>query len=274
MLRSAIVLFSFAVGSWIGCALGLLGSAESRAAEPVRPLECAHAHNDYEHKRPLLDALDQGFCSVEADIFLKDGQLLVAHTAFQLKSERTLQKLYLDPLRDRAKAHGGRVFPNGPAFTLMIDVKTEAKSTWTALAKVLEEYDDILTVTRDGKTETKAVTVVISGNWDRAGIKSATVRRAAIDGRPTDLDGTESAELIPWVSASWNSMFRWKGEGEMPAEERKTLAAHVAKAHAQKRKVRFWGTPDRREAWAAQLEAGVDLINTDKLTELRAFLLK
>lgn len=256
----------------IAFALALFVTSLS-AAEP-KPLVQAHAHNDYEHKRPLLDALDQGFCSVEADIFLKDGQLLVAHTVLDLKPERTLQKLYLDPLRERAKANRGRVFKDGPAFHLMIDVKTEAKPTWAALAKVLAEYDDILTVTRDDKTEAKAVTVVISGNWDREGIKNAKVRRAAIDGRPKDLDGTESAELIPWVSTSWASMFKWKGDGPMPAEERKKLADHVVKAHAQKRKVRFWATPDRAEAWAVQREAGVDFINTDKLAELRGFLIK
>ncbi len=240
------------------------------AAEPAMPQP--HAHNDYLHKRPLLDALDQRFVSVEADIFLKDGQLLVAHTAFEIKPERTLQKLYLDPLRERAKANGGKIHKDGPAFHLMIDVKTDAKTTWAALAKVLDDYADILTIWKDGKPEPKAVTVVISGNWDREGIKAANPRRAAIDGRPKDLDGTESAELIPWVSASWGSLFKWKGEGAMPADELQKLKDHVAKAHAQGRKVRFWATPDRAEAWAVQRDAGVDFINTDKLAELRAFL--
>ena len=45
----------------------------------VEPLAQAHAHNDYEHPRPLLDALDHGFTSVEADVWLVDGELLVAH---------------------------------------------------------------------------------------------------------------------------------------------------------------------------------------------------
>lgn len=47
------------------------------------PLVHAHAHDDYEHKRPLFDALDRGFCSVEADVHLVDGQLLVAHIRVQ-----------------------------------------------------------------------------------------------------------------------------------------------------------------------------------------------
>src|SRR5882724_1755773 len=99
----------------------------------VVPLPQAHAHNDYEHKRPLLDALDNGFCSVEADIFLVDGELLVGHNRKDLKPERTLEKLYLDPLRERAKANGGKVYPGGPAVFLLIDVKSEAKPTYAAL---------------------------------------------------------------------------------------------------------------------------------------------
>src|SRR5256885_4523438 len=56
----------------------------------------AHAHNDYEHPRPLLDALDCGFLSVEADVFLVNGQLLVAHDREKTSPQRTLQSLYLD----------------------------------------------------------------------------------------------------------------------------------------------------------------------------------
>jgi hypothetical protein len=41
-------------------------------AEPV-PLTRAHAHNDYLHARPLFDALDHGFCSVEADVWGVNG---------------------------------------------------------------------------------------------------------------------------------------------------------------------------------------------------------
>src|SRR5882672_7559979 len=71
------------------------------AAEPKLPalLPHAHAHNDYEHTRPLLDALERGFCSVEADVWLVNGQLLVAHDLKDGKAERTLRALYLDPLR-------------------------------------------------------------------------------------------------------------------------------------------------------------------------------
>ena len=60
----------------------------------------AYAHNDYWHKRPLLDALENGYSYVEADIFLLNGNLVVSHILPFLKKKRTLEKLYLKPLND------------------------------------------------------------------------------------------------------------------------------------------------------------------------------
>jgi hypothetical protein len=251
-----------------------LAFAAPLAADEPKPLARAHAHNDYEHKRPLFDALDCGFCNVEADIWLVKGQLLVAHTPVDWNTDRTLEKLYLDPLRARAKANGGKVYKAGSPFYLMIDVKTDAKDTYAALAPVLEKYADILSVTRDGKTEVKAVTVVISGRRDVKAITEQKVRYAAIDGRPADLNTDAPAALVPWVSESWPLLFKWDGTGAMPDDERKKLHEFVAKAHKQGRKVRFWATPEKPEVWKELLAADVDLLNTDKLKELQKFLLE
>src|SRR6516165_8545996 len=81
--------------------LAIVAAEEKPPVARVTPVRQAHAHNDYEHKRPLLDALENGFCSVEADVFLVEGELLVGHTRGSLRAERTLEKLYLAPLRQR-----------------------------------------------------------------------------------------------------------------------------------------------------------------------------
>src|SRR5436309_3466114 len=164
-------------------ALALLAArtAHTRnAARAVVPLLHAHAHNDYEHARPLFDALDHGFRSVEADIFLVDGQLLVAHDRDKVSPARTLQALYLDPLRERARKNRGRVFPNGPDVTLLIDVKSDAEETYAALRKVLEKYADVLTTFRGQSIETNAITVILSGNRPRTTLAAESVRHAAL----------------------------------------------------------------------------------------------
>lgn len=237
------------------------------------PLRQIHAHNDYEHARPLTDALDHGFCSVEADIYLRDGRLLVGHAPRDLRPERTLEALYLDPLRVRIRANGGRVYPGGPPIFLLIDVKTEATATYAVLDKVLAAYADILSVTRRGKFEPKAVTVVVSGNRAQEMIAAQDVRYVGIDGRASDLDSMRPADLMPWISDRWDKLFRWRGEGPMPADQRTRLRDFVHKAHEHNRLVRFWATPERTEVWEELLAAGVDLINTDELAKLQRFLL-
>ena len=117
----------------------------SLAQDPL--LLRGHAHNDYMHKRPLFEALDNGFFSVEADIFLRDDDLPVAHTAFTIKKNKTLKSLYLDPLRKRVQENKGRVYANGPLeFVLMIDLKEGGEKIMKVLKSQLEEYKDILTV--------------------------------------------------------------------------------------------------------------------------------
>jgi hypothetical protein len=250
-------------------ALLLAFAACARAAEP---LPQAHAHNDYEHKRPLLDALDHGFCSVEADIYFTNGALLVAHDADKVDPKRSLEALYLDPLRQRVKQNGGSVYSNGPSLMLLIDFKTEAKPTYTALRPVLEKYRDMLTKFAATETRTGAVTVVLSGNRPIQTVASERERFVAIDGRLPDLDEAPSPHLVPLISDNWTKYFQWRGQGVLSENERSKLKAFVERAHAEGRKIRFWAVPDTEPGWRVMREAGVDLINTDDLAGLQKFL--
>ncbi len=241
-------------------------------AADVKPLAQAHAHNDYLHERPLLDALDHGFTSVEADIFLVNGELLVAHSRRELKPERTLKALYLDPLRARAKAHGGSIYGDGKPFHLLIDLKSDGKSTYQALAKVLARYADIISSVHDGQVTQEAVNVSISGDRPTDLIAGESLRYAGIDGRWSDLDSDVPADLMPLISDSWFSQFRWLGGGSFPDDQRAKLHQAVKKVHAHGRLIRFWAAPDNPAVWRELQAAGVDLINTDNLAGLEAFL--
>lgn len=249
------------------------GASIARADDAPRPLPRAHAHNDYLHDRPLLDALDNGFCSVEADIFLVDGQLLVAHNRVDCDPERTLQRLYLDPLRERVRQNGGRVYADGPHFILLIDIKSAGEPTYRALDQVLSEYPEVFSSVEDEKLHPKAVSAIISGHRPKEQIADGSPRFAGIDGRLSDLDSDQPAHLMPLISDNWRSHFQWRGEGTMPEKEREKLDRIVAAAHVRKRKLRFWATPDVPEVWKTLNDAGVDLINTDDLPGLRQFLL-
>lgn len=228
----------------------------------------AHAHNDYLHSRPLLDALKQGFCSVEADVHLMNGKLLVAHDPDQVDPARTLEGLYLKPLQERVtrKALRGEFF-------LMIDFKTEAESTYDALRGLLKNYSSMLTAFSSNAVTANAITIVISGNRPIHTLSDEPVRFAAIDGRLPDLQTNPPRSMMPWISDNWTKHFTWRGEEEFPDAERKKLDGWVKQAHEQGRKIRFWAVPDNARGWSVLRRAKVDLINTDKLADLRAFLI-
>ncbi|MFH9551719.1 phosphatidylinositol-specific phospholipase C/glycerophosphodiester phosphodiesterase family protein [Streptomyces sp. NPDC017435] len=251
--------------------------ADGREHGP-RPLWRAHAHNDYEHPRPLLDALDHRFGSVEADIFLVDGELLVAHSADELDPARTLDTLYLAPLAARVRAERGSVYRgHRRPLQLLIDIKTEGSSTYLALDRRLERYKDLFTTYTHGRVHSGPVTAVVSG--DRAArtpMEAQRVRRAFYDGRLTDL-GTSKASFTSLISDNWTLNFTWSGVGAFPEAERRKLRDAVRAAHARGQRVRFWATPDlagpaRDAVWAELLAAGVDHLNTDDLAGLEAFL--
>jgi hypothetical protein len=255
----------------LACLL-VCGSIWAEAA--VVPLPRGHSHNDYHRERPLLDALDHGLCSVEADIYLVDGALLVAHDRKDLRPEKTLQALYLDPLRARAQANGGRVFPGGPSITLLIDIKDDGRTTYARLRDVLGEYKDILTSFTNDSTTEGAVTVIISGSCPTEMILAESPRLAAIDGRPGDLEANPNPHTHPLISESWLSLFDWKGSGPFPEDQAAKLKAMVEKAHANGQRVRFWGLPLKGEVNNVLYDMGVDLLNTDFPAKLQAFLLE
>lgn len=264
--------FVFVLGIGISIASPTLpGRSLGFAAEPT-PLTRAHAHNDYEHKRPLFDALEQGLCSVEADIFLVDGQLLVGHTRRSLKPERTLESLYLIPLKERVEKNSGRVYRGGPEFTLLIDLKTNGEKTYPVLKTVLAKYADIINVPSDGQAPRRAINVVATGSRPAAQIAADTNRLVGIDGVWSDLDSDQPANLIPLISENWRSFFKWRGKGPIPPEEREKIRTAVQKAHAHGRRLRFWGAPDNPAVWQELYDDKVDLINTDDLPGIARFL--
>jgi len=253
-------------------AFALIAAAE--APEAVSPLPRAHSHNDYHQERPLFNALDNGFCSVEADIFLIDGALLVGHDRRDLKPERSLEALYLDPLLARAKANGGRIYPGGPVFTLLVDIKDDGRKTYARLREVLKTYAEMLTEFTDDATTERAVTIVLSGSRPEEMVAAESPRFVGLDGRLGDLAQQPNPNLYPLVSDSWMSVFKWAGAGPMPEDERATLNSLIAQAHANRQRIRFWALPFSTDAWHVAYDAGVDLINVDFLEKARKFMLE
>lgn len=237
--------------------------------DPVAPAahgrvapHAGHAHNDYWHDRPLLDAVERGFASVEADVFLRDGDLLVGHAPGELRPGRTLAALYLEPIRSRLEANGC-VHSGTSPFTLLVDIKADGAAAYRAFAEQLKPLRRFLV---GDASRPAALRVIVSGDRPIDDMAADPERLAGVDGRLEDLVRDDRpATLVPLVSDRWGKRFTWYGDGPMPDGERADLRRIVAAAHARGQAVRFWGTPDTAAFWEELHAAGVDLIGCDDL---------
>lgn len=253
------------------------GTASRADTASFKTLARAHAHNDYEHPRPLLDALEQGFTSVEADVYASpiptEPGLYVAHDPQDIRLDRTLASLYLDPLRARVAQNGGCVYADCAQFHILVDSKTPHAWTYSKIEAELAKYPELFARVENGVVKPGPVMAILSGMRDKAELASSASRALFYDGTFADLDANDPISLMPLISDSWTAQLGWNGEGEMPEDQRAKLREAGAKAAAQGRRVRVYGTPDNENVWRECLNAGHTAINTDKLVELRAFLL-
>jgi hypothetical protein len=234
---------------------------------PQRVHEHAHAHNDYEHARPLRDALLHGFISVEADVYLVDGELRVSHFLPD-RSTPTLEQLYISPLDSLLKVNDEQVYSGyAGQFYLMIDFKSDAIATYRELQKLLKSYPLLLC-----DSQACPVKIFISGNRPVSTILDEGYRGLALDGRPGDLGKGFTVEQMPVISDHYSNWSSWKGNSEPAPDELSRIRDLATRVHAEGKKLRLWAIPDHEPGWSALLDAGVDLLNTDRLEELSKFL--
>ena len=100
----------------------------------------AHSHNDYHQQTPFFSAYGEQFGSMEADVFLMYGKLLVGHDSAELTEKRTLENMYLAPLAKFIEENGGFAYKDtGSKLQLLIDIKTDSIATLNALAELLKK---------------------------------------------------------------------------------------------------------------------------------------
>ncbi len=225
----------------------------------------AHSHNDYEKEFPFWNAYNQGFGSIEADIFLHHDKLIVAHDSIQLKLNQTLDSLYLQPLQNCLVKNNGHVFADpSRQLQLLVDIKSSAAATLNKLIETLGKYPMI----RDNRS----VKIVISGNRPDPSLFTSYPGYICFDGELNKEYTAAAMEKIDLLSDNLGRYTSWNGKGIIPEKEKIKIEAVIQKAHQQNKKVRFWNSPDDINAWLGMIRLHVDFINTDKIDELAAFL--
>jgi len=114
-------------------------------------LRNAHAHNDYGHNRPLFDALKEGFTSVEADVFLMNDSLYVAHNQPYFRSSAApWSECTCAPCAPTFKKWAESLPGFLPHPFTCYRHKANGEASYRALEKLFAKYSDILKTCTDG----------------------------------------------------------------------------------------------------------------------------
>lgn len=239
-------------------------------ANAQQPLK-AHSHNDYSNVIPFWIAYYNHFSSIEADIWIVNDELYVAHDRQAIKPERTLDALYLQPIVNMVRYNGGKPwhdFPSG--LQILIDLKTEGVPTLDLLTKKLKEYPDVF----DPAVNANAVSIVISGNRPDPSLYQNYPSFIFFDGILGQKYTGEQLARIPLFSENLATLIRWDGKSAFTEKDNKKLLSLIDSLHTMNKKVRFWNAPDNPVAWDILLKSGIDYVNTDHINQLATFLQK
>jgi alkaline phosphatase len=238
--------------------LSLLGLAQEKAPFSL------HSHNDYLQPVPFWDAFSAGCASIEVDVILQEGELMVAHEKRSIKPQRTLESLYLKPIQ-QAVALGLIQEVN---FHLLIDLKTEGYATLEVLVKQVTPYAPLLY----GPENPTGLKLIISGNRPKPADYKKYPDWLLFDYQSGELTADLPWEKIGMVSLPFSKFSVWNGKGRMVEAQRQKLSAFIDLVHSYDRPVRFWASPDGKSAWKAFHELGIDYINTDRPAEANSYL--
>ncbi|UKT63010.1 alkaline phosphatase [Pedobacter mucosus] len=219
-----------------------------------------HSHNDYHQNIPLLQAYYSGMGSIEADVFLKDGELFVAHEGSEIKAERTLKKMYLSPLASFYKENKNNAFKNtDQKLQLVIDIKQDHVNVLNKLISALKEFGNVF----NNDNNVNAIKIVISGDMPLPVNFKNWPNYINFDGRPETKYSPEELNRVAMISQDIKKYSIWNGKGVPTPTDYAKLKKVVDDAHKAGKPFRFWATVDNPNTWIVLNRLGTDWINTD-----------
>jgi alkaline phosphatase len=217
-----------------------------------------HAHNDYQKPEPLTNALRHKVFSIEADVYLSNGRLLVAHDKKELPIAPTLDSLYLQPIIELFRRNKGAISGDS-SYTpvLMIDIKDNGEAAIAQLINLVSRYHSVF----DRSINTKAVQLVISGDRSPSFKWASYPSYIFFDGRPNEIYDSSTLQRVAFISDSYLNYIN-------PQDSIISRVGQVVKkVHGMGKLFRLWGSLDNPEFWKLQQQLGIDIINTDKVAE-------
>ncbi|MCX7768183.1 MAG: hypothetical protein N2110_04055 [Flavobacteriales bacterium] len=217
-----------------------------------------HGHNDYQKRPALHRALRWSIPSVEADIYLHEGRLVVSHLPIFLKRKPTLESLYLQPLTQLFGAHPAS--SRMPWLRLMIDIKSEPQATVDSLRSLLRRFPALTA------HQGQSITIFLSGKARRTHLLPGDSLFWGLD---DPIPALFNGRLIPdrWTrqaSMSYREFKRLFLKPYSPSQRDSIVRTLTTWFAARKIPLRLYGAGNRPRHWNRLVRWGFTVINVDR----------
>ncbi|KAG9570866.1 hypothetical protein KCU71_g448, partial [Aureobasidium melanogenum] len=247
-----------------------------------------HSHNDYYRRIPLFEALGSGCISVEADVHLRNSDLLVGHKSSQLHPSLNLRSMYLDPLERMLRARNTNTtienwqgifrHASNQTVVLLIDHKTEGVDTSAMLSTQLQPLRDLGYLTHWNGTARTIRPLTIVGTGNAPFYNDDTYRDIFFDADLSHLTSKhDTADYYLYnISNSYYASTRWSKALTRDARttSQSEIASQIESAKARGLLARYWDTPAqlpnmRDLIWRTLIEKNVGVLNMDDMGTVR-----
>lgn len=266
-----------------------------------------HSHNDYTRRIPLFEALASACISVEADVHLVGGDLLVGHSSKGLRTKSSLRTMYLEPLQrmiesqnSHAPAQDGSwrgIFNQDPQQTvvLLVDQKTSGQASFQELHSQLQSLRELdhltywngtdkvirpLTIVATGKTPFDSVIALDDSRRDIFWDAHLEALSSALDDFTTEPptfrynQSNSYYASTPFRNAVVSRRMDIEESLVLSPRAKDLTATQAEQAAARGLLTRYWDTPTsppnlRDSIWRWLVSADTGLINMDDMGAVR-----
>lgn len=243
-------------------------------------LPIGHSHNDYLQKRPLYTAIENGFASIEIDLYLwKDSLLKVSHFPIGLSKKKTIEEMYFKPIESLIlKKDSVFIYSQSQPLTLMIDIKSDGNKTYGFLHPILKKYQSyITTYTKSGDIiQHSYLKILISGNKpsiEKLAQDDIVFAKldVSIPSSFTDCSLDSLGQYIHPFIERRSSKYKRFFKSNPTKNDSIKLRCIVKNGDALKQELRFYAAGNTKTKWMFLMNFGVDWINVDDIEKFKEF---
>lgn len=217
--------------------------------------------NDHARKKPLHEALENGFAGISAELNMKkDGKLYCGSDLLSKKYLELAKKLIFER---KGNIYLGRT----EEFLMVFELRSDEVETVKALEKELNSYSEILSSKTQNGIDYKAIRIILVGKNGQIPeyISTSPYIFTEIPFNKTTPD--DASFFNGTAGMRFNKVYDWNGNGIMPNMQYHSLSSMIKVTQKAGRKVRLYDIPEVPNAFDLFLNAGADYLQVNDINK-------